>query len=181
MRKLIYCLLGILTAVGSVSIAVEPPRKIEREVFVPFADLHLILGADTQRVFMTREEYQSLSAKARKLVQPEADSKPAAILSAEYLATVEEHRAKFTGTLQITVPDEHLTALKLELSGVSLQRATLDDKPAPLGRDGAGVPVLFVAGAGIHTLKLEMFAPLETAAAQRTLSFQIPTPPATRL
>ena len=43
------------------------------------------------------------------------------------------------------------------------------------------MPVLFVSGAGRHELKLDILAPLETAAAQRTLSFQIPTPPATRI
>ncbi len=41
--------------------------------------------------------------------------------------------------------------------------------------------MLFVSGAGRHELKLEILAPLDTAAAQRTLSFRIPTPPATRL
>ena len=77
-------------------------------------------------------------------------------------------------------PNDALSAVELDLSGVALRSATLDGKPAALGRNPAGMPVLFVSGAGRHELKLEILAPLDTAAAQRTLSFQIPTPPATR-
>ena len=40
----------------------------QREIFVPFEDLHVILSGDTQRVFVTREEYESLAAKAAKML-----------------------------------------------------------------------------------------------------------------
>ncbi len=155
----------------------EPPR---REIFVPFSDLHVILSADVHRVFVTREEYEDLAAKARKASEPEASKQPAALLSADYVATIEEHRARLLGTLVLTAPDDAVHEVALNLSGVAIRSATLDGKPAPLALRNAAVPVLFVTGAGRHELKLEILAPLETAAAQRTLSFQIPTPPATR-
>ncbi len=66
------------------------------------------------------------------------------------------------------------------MSDVALERATLDDKPAPLARNAVGMPVVFV-GPGRHDLKLDILAPIDTAAAERTFSFRIPTPPATRL
>jgi len=156
----------------------DPPQ---REIFVPFDDLHVILSADTERVFVTREEYEALAAKAAKAARPVEHEQPAAVLSADYTATIEENRARLVGTLAVAAPSEALAAVELDLSGVALRSATLDGKPAALGRNPAGQPVLFVSGAGRHELKLELLAPLETAAAQRTLSFQIPTPPATRI
>jgi hypothetical protein len=162
-------------------VSVPPTDEPQREIFVPFADLHVILSADIQRVFVTREEYEALAAKAKQASRPDEPKQPAAVLSADYVATIEENRARLVGTLVVAAPDDSLSAVDLDLSGVALRSATLDDKPAALGRNPAGWPVLFVSGAGRHELKLEILAPVETAAAQRTLSFQIPTPPATRI
>ena len=153
----------------------------QREIFVPFDDLHIILSSDVQRVFVTREEYEALAAKAKLASKPEGSVQPAAVLSADYVATLDENQARFLGTLIVMAPDEALHAVQLDLSGVALRTATLDNKPAALGRDSAGIPILFVSGAGRHELKLEILAPVDTAVAQRTLAFQIPTPPATRL
>jgi hypothetical protein len=158
-----------------------PDAEPEREIFVPFADLHLILSAGVERVFVTRAEYETLAAQARAAAKPTPATQPAAVLSADYQGTIEENRARLLGTLVVTAPDDALNVVELDLSGVALRSATLDGQAAVLGRNPAGVPVLFVRGAGRHELKLEILAVVETAAAQRTLTFQIPTPPATRL
>ncbi len=68
----------------------ELPR---REIFVPFADLHVILLSDVQRVFMTRGEYEALAAKAKQASRAKELEQPAAVLSADYTATFEETRA----------------------------------------------------------------------------------------
>ncbi len=162
-----------------------PPAPAEpvpqREIFVPIGDLRVILLSDIQRVFVTRAEYDTLAAQARAAAKTSDPTRPAAVLSADYIANVEENRARILGTLVVTAPDDQLSAIELDLSGVALRSATLDGQPASLGRNPAGAAVLFVRGAGRHTLNLEILAAVETAAAERTLSFQIPTPPATRL
>ena len=148
---------------------------------MPIGDLRVILLSDIQRVFVTRAEYETLAAQARAAAKTSDPTRPAAVLSADYVANVEENRARIMGTLVVTAPDDQLSAIELDLSGVALRSATLDGQPASLGRNPAGAAVLFVRGAGRHTLKVEILAAVETAAAERTLSFQIPTPPATRL
>jgi hypothetical protein len=172
--------LGLMAAWFASSAGADEPSPL-REIFVPFADLHVILAADAQRVFMSRQEYETLAAQAKKATALERKTQPSALLSADYTATIEEHRARLLGTLVVVAPDDKVSAVDLDLSGIALRLATLDGKPAALGRNPNGLPVLFVRGAGRHELKLEILAPLETAAAQRTLTFQIPTPPATRL
>ena len=112
--------------------AVDSPLEEapQREIFVPFNDLHVILSGDVQRVFVTREEYEALAAKAKKASRPDEPVQPAAVLSADYVATIEENRARLLGTLVVTAPGDALSAVELDLSGVALRSATLDDKPA---------------------------------------------------
>ena len=81
----------------------EPPQ---REIFVPFDDLHVILSSDVQRVFVTREEYEALAAKAKLAARPEEHAQPAAVLSADYVATIEENRARLMGTLVVMAPND---------------------------------------------------------------------------
>ncbi len=77
--------------------------------------------------------------------------------------------------------EDGLHALPLDLGGVGLQNATLDDRNAAIGRDAGGRLVLFVEGIGRHELTLEMVAPLETTAARQVLNFRLPRPAAAKL
>ena len=43
----------------------QSPIKPLREIFVPFEDLNVILESQTQRVFLTRQEYDALVEKAK--------------------------------------------------------------------------------------------------------------------
>ena len=155
------------------------PTRV-RELFVPFADLNVVLEADIQRVFLTRQEYEALLIKARqstKVPPPQA----AALLSAEYDTQIEDGRALIKGSIVLDVLDKGLQALTLDLSGVGIRKATIDGRPAPLVRDGQGKPLVLVQGLGRKTLLLELVAPLETSAAWQSLHVQLPRPAASKL
>ena len=78
-------------------------------------------------------------------------------------------RAEIQGTLSVDVLEDGLHALPLDIGGVGLQDAQLDNRSAAIGRDNAGRLVLFVEGLGRHELSLAMVAPLETTAARQVL------------
>ena len=162
--------------------AAEPPQPERiREIFVPYEDLSVLMEGNSQRVFLTRQEYADLLAKAKQK-PPEAPAPLGALLlAAEYDGTIEEGRIRLSGNLDLEVLEEGVHALPLDLSGVGLRRATCDDASAAVGRNDQGQAVLFVAGVGRHRLALELLAPLQTSAAQQSLSFRLPTPPAARL
>ena len=80
-----------------------------------------------------------------------------------------------------TFLEDGLQALPLELGGVGLRDARLDDRPAAIGRNDAGQARLFVEGRGRHRLTLEMVTPLQTSAAQQSLDFRLPAAPAAQL
>ena len=178
------CLM-LLLAAGSglpqVVRAAEPAdKKPIREIFVPFEDLQVILDAQPRRVFITREEYDALIAQARETRDPQAPIE-ATVLSADYEITVEEGRARVTGTLEIEVLAEGLHAVGLALSGAGLRRAALDQAGAPIIDCGDGQLSLLVEGRGRHTLLLDLVLPVTVDAAQQTLSIKLPQAPAARL
>lgn len=152
------------------------PTRV-REIFVPFADLNVVLEADVQRIFLTRPEYEALLAKAKQNPQT-PPPRAATLLSAQYDAKIEEGRALIAGDIVLEVLAPGLQALSLDLSGVGIRQALLDGRPAPLTRDAQGKPIVLVDGVGRKTLRLELVAPLETSAAWQSLHAQLPRPAA---
>ena len=105
--------------VASAQDQTAPSADKLREIFVPFEDLNVILESEVKRVFLTREEYEDLIAKAA--AKPKvAVPVPAAVVAAQYSAQLEEGRALVSGRLQIEVLGDGLVALPLDLAGVGL-------------------------------------------------------------
>lgn len=171
------CLLGPVWAQESKPAPEQPPI---REIYVPFEDLNVILDNDKHRAFLTREEYDELVKLAKAKPQSPAPHK-IALVAAEYEGQLEDGRALITGQLQIEVLDDGLFALPLELGGVGIRSALLDDKPAALSRNAQQQPIVLVQGKGLHKLELKLTAPLQTAAAQQTLQVSLPSISATKL
>ena len=168
----VLCLLALTAA--------APAQDTVREIFVPFEDLNVILQSDAQRVFLTREDYEALLAKAA--------SKPvvkvplsATVVAAQYAARLEEGRALIEGKLQLDLLEDGLFTIPLDIGGVGIRSATLDGKAAPLSRNDQGQVVLFVQGGGKHELTLALTAPLATSAATQTLQATLPVTSATKL
>jgi hypothetical protein len=159
---------------------VAPPDHATRQIYVPFSDLHVLLEQSPKRVLLGREEYDELVKKAKQTPETRAP-RPAAVVAAEYAVTVGQQRAEIQGTLSVDVLEEGLHALPLDIGGVGLQKAELDNRNAAIGRNQTGQLSLFVQGVGRHQLMLEMVAPLETTAARQVLCFRLPRPAAARL
>jgi len=173
---------ALLVAVGPPDAgtrAAEPPPVV-REIYVPFDELDVLLEDQPQRVLLSREEYEALVVKA-KIVPETRAPQPAIVVSADYVATLQPERARLTGTLTVDVLEKGLHAVKLDLSGVGLRRATLDGQNASIGRAEGGPLELFVEGKGRHKLVLEMVAPVETTAATQVLHLRLPRPAAATL
>ncbi|MBU0719051.1 MAG: hypothetical protein KJ749_12440 [Planctomycetes bacterium] len=154
--------------------------KIVREIYVPFEDLAGLLEDQPQRVLLSRAEYETLRQKARK--EPKVPAPRSVMLvSADYEIAVGQDRARLVGTIAVEVLNDGLHAVGLELHGIGLRAATLDGHGAPIGGGDADGFELFIAGVGRHELVLNMVAHVETTAAQQSLSFQVPTPPGTRM
>lgn len=185
MRKPLILLALVLAAAAATPAAGNappPPPKEEkvREIFVPFDDLHVLLEGPTERVLLSREQYEELLAKAKKSAESRAP-REALLASADYVATAGDERAEIAGTLALSVLEDGLHAVALDVAGVGLRGATLDSKSAPIGLADDGRLTVFVEGKGQHKLALEMVAPIQTTAARQILNFHLPMPAATTL
>lgn len=151
-----------------------------RELRVPFADLEALLGSETNRVFMSRSEYEDL----KKAAEQEPDSKlphRIALLDANYQASIREGRALVRGSLKIEVLDESLRAIPLDFAEVGIRVAQLDGAPARLAHNADGKTIVFVQGKGLHDLIVEFVMPVAVDAAQQTVRFGVPVAPSSRL
>lgn len=152
-----------------------------REIFVPYADLDLLIDGHAERVFVSREEYQDLLARA-KPAEPEAPvPRDTLLVSADYQIRMAGERAFLQGALEVEVLAPGLHAVPLDLDRVGLLSASLDGAVAVLGRGEDGGLRLFVEGVGRHALTLEGTTRIEASAAQQAVSFRVPTPAATQL
>ena len=183
MRSLHLLLLPLLccgaAALSGLASADEPTPV--REIFVPFADLDLLLAGQAERVFVSREEYRDLLAKAKPEQPRTAPPRKAVLLSADYSVEMAGERAFVRGTLELELLEPGLHAVSLELERVGLLAASLDDAAATLARSDDGQLLLFVEGEGRHSLRLEATTRIEASAAQQQVSFRVPTPAATQL
>ncbi len=182
---LVVLAIGVPLLFSAIARAAEKSNPAEdarpaREIYVPFSDLHVLLQDQPRRVLIGRKEYDALLKKAKRMPKANAPL-PAVITAADYSIKTDRRRAEIVGDLTVDVLQDGLHALPLDLGGVGLRTARLDDHAAAIGRDRDGRLMLFVEGVGQHRLKLEMTAPLETTAARQVLNYRLPRPPAATL
>ncbi len=183
LRLPIYLAILTLAFFPSLLLAQAPAPlrdKPLRELFVPFEELDVLLGKDSNRVYMTRAEYEQMVKLARRRPELEPPLKQA-LLSATYRAAIDDGRANIVGELEIDLLAAGWQTIPLSFAGVGIRTAELDDAPAALAKDEKGRTMLFLQGVGKHRLTLDMVLPVEIDAAQQTLQFQLPNAPVSSL
>ncbi|MEE3370649.1 MAG: hypothetical protein VX346_15020 [Planctomycetota bacterium] len=178
----VQMVLTMFWALAAVGVSDEQKKKSTenpvREIYVPFEHFNVLLESQTRHVFMTRKQYQELTRQAA--VAPDKQAPVgASILSANYQAIIESGRAHVVGELQLEVLAGGVQAIPLELSGVGVLSAILDEQPAALAKGESGQPVLVVEGRGRYELILELLIPVVSAVDRQSLNFQLPTPSST--
>ncbi|MFT5302809.1 MAG: NADH:ubiquinone oxidoreductase subunit 6 (subunit J), partial [Mariniblastus sp.] len=158
----------------------KTPGEFQREIFVPFESLDILLDGNSNRVLLSRDEYTTLlkSARTREIKRAPFDS---AVVSAKYTAVVFEGVAMIKGELIVEQLNEGLVQIPLPFSGVAIRSARLGDQPAKLWRNPKGEIVLLVSNQKRESLVVEMTVPMQTSAARQTMSIQLPSPSATKL
>ena len=78
----------------------KSPQEFQRQIFVPLESLDVLLDGNSNRVLLSREEYDALlkSAKSREIKRAPMDS---AILSANYTGEISEGVALIKGELVV--------------------------------------------------------------------------------
>ncbi len=152
-----------------------------REIYVPAADLDLLLEGAAERVLVSRQEYRNLLALTKPAEAPAAPPRDAVLLEAEYSIAMAGEQAFVRGSLDIELLTPGLHAVPLDVARVALLTVSLDGADAALGRGDDGQLMLFAEGQGRHTLTLAATTRIEASAAQQSVSFRVPVAAATQL
>lgn len=185
LKNHVVCLTAIFcfVALALVSTASAQPQKapgsFEREIFVPFESLDVLLDGNSNRVMLSKDEYQELlkAARTREIRRAPMDS---AIVSAKYSGDIQAGVASIKGELIVEALNEGLVQIPLSFSGVAIRSAKLGDRPAKLWRDAKGQVVLLTSSEIRETLTVELTVPMQTSAARQSMAIQLPAPSASR-
>ncbi|MES2792818.1 MAG: hypothetical protein V4719_24605 [Planctomycetota bacterium] len=150
---------------------VEPPG---RRVFVPLEELQTLIQRDRNWVLLSRDEFQKLYAEAKsntldKPVPPQA----VGVRDVKYTARIDEDQLVISAKLQVTKFVAGWQMLPLDFRDLALEKATLGDQPAKLGRDpqAGGQLVLLLDQVGTQTLTLELSRPLAAVGSDKMATF----------
>ena len=161
-----------------------------RQLYVPIDELESVLEQDPQSVLMSRDEFQELLQAARKNTTRWPDvAEPIVVTGAEYKATVADEHLQIQATIQFTQVADGWQTLRLPFERVSVEKATLNGKPARLAlatpRLQKSTPkpktpelYLFHDKTGTASLDLELSVRLDAAGSDRSASFRLPGTPA---
>src|SRR5579863_8920526 len=145
-----------------------------RRVYVPLEDLDVILDQDKQGVILPRAEFLKLAAEARKQLDENPASPRAIVISqAQYTARTQDNQLVINATVEFNQLARGWQQMVLPFTGVAVEGATLDDKPAEIGRAaGEGRPlVVFTRQPGRHTLKLQLSTALVMVGSDQAAGF----------
>src|SRR5579872_1600203 len=145
-----------------------------RRVYVPLEDLDVILDHDKQGVVLPRDEFLKLAADARKHLE-ETPAAPRAIVvsRARYVARAQDNQLVISASIEFDQLARGWQMLTLPFTGVAVEGASLDEKPAEIGRaQGEGRPLaVFSRQRGRHTLQLELSTALVNVGSDQAAGF----------
>ncbi len=173
--------IAVLSGLETKLSALQTDNKVpaNRELYVPFSDLDLLLESDPNRVYLTREEYQQLQETAR--TKP-IESTPANVTlqSAQYSGRLGGGRFELEARLKFEVlNDQGPYLFELPLSGVGIQSALLDSAIAPLVKNDQGATLVVLETPGEHELLLKLVMASVIDAAQQKVQMVLPGETAT--
>ncbi|MFZ1933466.1 MAG: DUF1559 domain-containing protein [Thermoguttaceae bacterium] len=157
------------------------PQRI-RSVYIPADQLQLLFANASKGVLMPREKALNLLLEARRHARSQVVAAADAVLSqAAYEAKLGDCELRFTGRLQIAKFRQDRETLDLPFGGLAIESATLDGRPAQVGRKPDGTLFLMLEKEGRYELKLEMSAPLAGKAGDLATTLKLPPVPAAEM
>jgi hypothetical protein len=177
-RRLAVCgaaLWLVLLAVQSVS--AQPVDLVTeltegRRIFVPAEDLDVVVEHDRRGVMLTRKKFDELIGLARTNAKARPNL-PIVLTGSNYQARVSGDQLLMTVTAELSQFVGDWQATVFPTQRLSIEKATLDDQPAMLGRNQDGSVTLFSNEEGKHILKLELSTELTSQGSDQVAAFSL--------
>ena len=145
-----------------------------RRIFVPSEDLDLVLERDHRGAMLTRKKFAELIERAKaNAARGDVPNVPVVLTSSDYQARVAGDQLLLSVTARWTQFTNQWQAVSFPMQRLSIEKATLDDVPAMLGRNPDGTVSLFSEEKGTHTLKLELSTELNSQGSDQVAGFSL--------
>lgn len=145
-----------------------------RRVFVPAEDLDVIMERDHRGAILTRKKFDELLELAKaNAAKGNLPAVPVVLTSADYQARVSGDQLLLSVTAQLTQFTDQWQALTFPMQRLAVEKASLDDAPAMLGRNPDGSISLLSEEKGTHTLKLELSTELNSLGSDQVAGFSL--------
>jgi hypothetical protein len=158
----------------------EGDREKETTIFVPAAEMRLILGIDREGIFVPYGEYRRLYERAKeaywkgsipKWIPPEVEGP--VIVQANYAGSIRGEVLQFEAIFDIVQNRDGPSILPFPLKGVGYQTATLNGVHVQIYQTD-GEPRIILPEKGSHHLSVTFLVPIAFAEKKGVVSFFIP-------
>ena len=149
--------------------------KRPTEVYVPTSDLDAIVGTQKRGVLLPRSQFEELLRKAEQNALETPDiSDGIAVVSADYQGRIVGSQVLLAATIKLNQVVAGWRFLRLPLTGIGLESATLDGHPALLGSGGSARELrLFSDQRSPHTFVFTAAVPLVASGGDREAVFRL--------
>ncbi|QDT30802.1 hypothetical protein [Thalassoglobus polymorphus] len=150
-------------------------QELQR-VYVPETELGSVINSDRFGAILSTEEFERLLERAiEEGKTSDATPKGAIFHSANYDIHVEGDRLVGELVLEVSQFKSQWSEGRFDITGWNIEKATLDDKPTSIARDGKQQNVLrlLLNEPGKHLLKLVVSTPLHANGSDKSASFHL--------
>jgi hypothetical protein len=167
----------VLTGCALSAMAQSAPAAPKRptEVYVPTSDLDAIVGPQKRGVLLPRSQFEELLRKAEQNALETPDIPDGiAVVSADYQGRIVGSQVLLAATIKLNQVVAGWRFLRLPLTGIGLESATLDGHPALLGSGGSPRELrLFSNQRSTHTFVFAASVPLVASGGDREAVFRL--------
>lgn len=144
-----------------------------RRVFIPAEDLDVVVERDHRGAMLTRKKFDELITLAKANAAKAGPNVPIVLTSANYQTRIVGDQLLISVTAEMTQFANDWQSLSFGMQRLSVEKATLDDAPAMLGRNQDGSVSLLSDEKGKHVLKLEMSTELTSQGSDQIAAFSL--------
>lgn len=158
----------------------DAPGSPLRQIFVPVEELDVVINRDKKGVLLPRNEFEQMFQKARQNAGRDAPLDVGIVLAnADLQARIAGKQLLVSASFEVTQLVDGWRLLQLPLTGFAVERVTLDDQPAKLGRspEDDSTVTLFNNQAGTKTLQMELSTRLASVGSDQVAGFGLPGSP----
>lgn len=146
----------------------------ERRAFVPLKDLQTLVQRDQRGVLLPKAEFEALLQQAQQNASTQTVPPSAQVLThATYTTRVVGDQLLITVSADLEQLTGGWKIWKFPLQRVAVEKATVDDQPAIIGRTNDQALTVVTSAVGKHRLLLELSTELVTVGSDRVAGFSL--------